>query len=450
VSDKSIRKVLIFLTKCTLQGPMKLEKRFLPRRFMAIAAPILSSLIVFSSPTVAQNSSTRILILPFTSLETDDASEMLASDLFHIFIDTFDERPEIDVAGDHSAPLTDKSFSSKDMRAEGEKANVNWVMAGELQGGTENWVLFLRVMDPKDSTARQFSVSGTSTYDLVQTVQDWVKKNLEFLTTTDPAIRAQKEAEIDQNNAISYYKQARRLKGNDTNTINKKIDLLQKAIDLAPGFISAYQSLGFAYQQIQNYTAALDAYDMAVQIKPTYSLAHYNMGTVYQALRDWDKAAKAYTKAIEVKPDYKEAWFNLAWVMKYNDKGREYGDGFDADSVEACLIHLLKIDPNFMRTYTALGNLYMHVGRLQEAKDIVEESISQDKNYADGWYTLAILNDDYIGNYPDAINCYEKYIALKGQRSTGARNRINYLKSKMAAQDSLKEFQSQQQSSLSK
>jgi hypothetical protein len=51
------------------------------------------------------------------------------------------------------------------------------------------------------------------------------------------------------------------------------------------------------------------------------------------------------------------------------------------------------------------------------------------------------LNDDYLGDYPTAISCYEKYIALKGQRSPGARNRIAFLKQKMANQGVIRESQ---------
>jgi tetratricopeptide (TPR) repeat protein len=422
---------------------MKLGKQFLSSGIAAISVLIALPLIILSNPTIAENSPTRILILPFSSLETDDASELLASDLFHIFLDTFDENTEFEAVGDHSKPLTEDTFGDDEMQSAGAEAEVNWVLAGELQGDPQNWELFLRVMDPAEGTAHQFSVSGTNTYGLGDAVSKWVQENTVFLTTTDPDVRAQKEAEIIQRNAVNYYKRARQLKGNDPDTVNEKIALLQKAIELVPGFISAYQSLGYAYQQLKNYTAALDAYDMAVQIKPTYSLAHYNMGTVYQALRDWDKAAKAYTKAIEARPDYKEAWFNLAWVMKYNEEGREYGEGFDADSVEACLTHLIEIKPDFLRTYTALANLYMHTGQLQEANDVVQTALERDQDFIDGWYTLAILNDDYLGDYPTAISYYEKYIALNGQRSPGARNRIKYLEQKMAAQDSTQDSLSQ-------
>jgi len=399
--------------------------------------------VLYAAP--ADNPAPRLLILPFVPLETGEASQLMTSDLFHIFVDTFSGKPGIEVLGDHAHPMTTKSYSDEDMQAEGTNTGVDWVLAGELQGGPHNWELFLRIMDPKDGITRPSSIKGINTYQMVESVDDWIQRNMVFLTTTDSTVRAQKEGEINQESAVNYYKQARRLTGDDPKTLNQKIDLLQKAIDLMPGFVSAYLSLGYAYQQLRNYDAALDAYQTAIQIKPTYDKAYYDMGTVYQDLSKWAEAAKAYTKAIELNPKYREAWFNLAWVMKYNANNQEYGEGFDVDSVEHCLRKIIEFDPSWLKAYVGLGNLYMHTDELEKAKSTLEEAIRRDDRFEEGWYTLSILYDNYIHDYPAAIDCYERYIELGGHRAPGARNRIAYLQQQIALQDSLSKLNSQPQ-----
>jgi len=383
------------------------------------------------------------MILPFAPLETGEASQLMTSDLYHIFVDTFGGKPGIEVAGDHSHPMASESYSDEDMRMEGTNAGVDWVLAGELQGDPHNWELFLRVMDPKDGVARPSSIKGIDTYQMVETVDNWIQRNLVFLTSTDSTVRAEKEGEINQESGFNYYKQARRLTGDDPKTLNQKIDLLQKAIELVPGFVSAYLSLGYTYQKLRNYDAALDAYQTAIQINPTYDKAYYDMGTVYQELGKWSTAAEAYTKAVQFNSKYREAWFNLAWVMKYNANNQEYGDGFDADSVEHCLRRIIEFDPSWLKAYVGLGNLYMNTDQLEKAKRILEEAVQKDDRFEEGWYTLSILYDNFIHDYPAAIDCYERYIEIGGHRAPGARNRIAYLQQQIALQDSLSRLNSE-------
>ena len=421
-------------------------KKTLTRNFTARLSVIIIVALLAASlyADTAEDQTIQILILPFTSLGTTESSVSLAADLYRAFWDAFDCEQQLESIGDLDNPITGTTFTDDDLLTQGKNANVNWVIAGELQGEPVGWELFFRIMDPQEAIPRYSSAKGYNPHDLIDIAEKWVKDNLEFLTITDLQARAQKEEELSVQEAVDLYKQARKLKGKDQETIERKIAMLEKAVEIHPGFTSAYQSLGYVYQQQGRYQEALDAYQLAVETKPTYHIAYYNIGTVYQKMRNYDAAADAYRTATKLNPKYREAWFNLASVLKFNHEGMEYGDGFDARGVEDALLKALEADTTFLGSYVSLGIFYQKTQQYQASKEAYEEALRRNENYQLAWYNLALLYDSFLQDFPMAIHAYERYIDLGGQRAPGARNRIAALEKKLTMQDSIKRAEKNQ------
>ncbi len=401
---------------------------------IALAAILLR---LFSPASADATSNVRLLILPFTLLESNQTTRILASDLHRAFRDCIDGETGFSLVGDVADPVTDQTLTNDEIRDEGYRTSAHWVIAGELQGDPANWELFLRLIAPEDGTTRTSSIKGNDRNPPEEYAELWIENHREFLQITDPKARAEKMKEFRHQEALNLFYQARKLTNTDPETLNRKVALLEKAIENDPEFTSAYQNLGLSYHQSKNYPKAIEIYQAAIDLKPDFYQVHYNMGTVYQDMREWGLAAQSYRRAVENKPDYGEAWYNLSMVLAYNEDGEKYGEGYDGEGIVQALHNSLKHNPKFLRAYIGLGNHYREIGDFERARESYDEALSKNQNYAEAWLNRAYLYDNYVHDYPEAIECYRRYIELGGPRSPGATNRIKTLEQKMAIQDSL-------------
>lgn len=88
---------------------------------------------------------------------------------------------------------------------------------------------------------------------------------------------------------------------NVDNTL-KRIELLEKAVQLDPQLTRAWQNLGSEYIANRQYAKAVEALDQAIRLNPDYSIAHYNRARAFEALGKLQEALGDYTKAIQLKP----------------------------------------------------------------------------------------------------------------------------------------------------
>lgn len=410
-------------------------QHYIPKITAVILTVILLQ-VIFITPADA-TTSVQLLILPFISLESNENVRLLTIDLHRAFQNCLGGETGFSLVGDPENHITDLSLTNDEIREEGNRTSAHWVIAGELQGDPTNWELFLRLIAPIDSTTRTSSIKGNNRHPAEEYAELWIEKHREILQLTDPDARTEKMRELRHQEALELFYQARKLTNIDTETLNRKVALLEQAIEKDPKFTSAYQNLGLAYQQLKNFPNAIEIYQAAIELKPDFYQVHYNLGTTYQDMQNWHLAAQSYRRAAEIKPDYSEAWFNLSMVLAYNKDGKKYGEGFDGAGVEAALQNSLKYNPKFLRAYIGLGNYYREIGDFEHAREAYDKALSQNPNYADAWLNRAYLFDTYIQDYPEAIKCFQRYIDLGGERSPGAKNRIKTLEHKMAVQDSL-------------
>ena len=88
----------------------------------------------------------RILLLPFVSLTADDDTRQLIHELYRTLYDAIDCQSDLECTGDLDNPITETTVENDEMRSQGETAQVDWVIAGELQGKSSGWELFLRIL----------------------------------------------------------------------------------------------------------------------------------------------------------------------------------------------------------------------------------------------------------------------------------------------------------------
>jgi len=91
-------------------------------------------------------------------------------------------------------------------------------------------------------------------------------------------------------------------------TDNVKSDLKEQA--------RLYRSQGLQLQRIGKLDEALSLYQKAVQLDPRFIVAYNDMGIIYEAKGMPEQAEKSYLKAIELEPGYLSSYSNLALLYE--------------------------------------------------------------------------------------------------------------------------------------
>jgi tetratricopeptide (TPR) repeat protein len=120
----------------------------------------------------------------------------------------------------------------------------------------------------------------------------------------------------------------------------KAIDFFEKATKVDPNYSDAYNNLGFAYEKLGRFDAAIPFYKKAIS-NLTYSTpekAYISLGNAYYRLGKYEDALFSYKEAIKRVPNMALPYMRMA--LCYNALGR-YGDASSA------MTHAITLDPAY-------------------------------------------------------------------------------------------------------
>lgn len=160
------------------------------------------------------------------------------------------------------------------------------------------------------------------------------------------------EARVQQ--AFVEFQQAYQLNPDDKEVLNaigyvyliyfdetaKAIDFFEKATKVDPNYSDAYNNLGFAYEKLGRFDAAIPFYKKAVS-NLTYSTpekAYISLGNAYYRLGKYEDALYSYKEALKRAPNMGLPYMRMA--LCYNAMGR-YGDASSA------MTYAITLDPAF-------------------------------------------------------------------------------------------------------
>jgi type IV pilus assembly protein PilF len=120
----------------------------------------------------------------------------------------------------------------------------------------------------------------------------------------------------------------------------KAIDFFEKATRIDPSYSDANNNMGFAYEKLGRYDAAISYYEKAVDnlTYQTPEKAYISMGNSYYRLGKFEEALHSYKEAIKRAPNLSIPYMRMA--LCYNAMGR-YGDASTA------LTYGIKLDPAY-------------------------------------------------------------------------------------------------------
>jgi len=107
------------------------------------------------------------------------------------------------------------------------------------------------------------------------------------------------------------------------------VEQYQKAIELKPDFVEAYNRLGNLLVRLNRYEEAEKAYTRAIEIAPKQAHLYNNLGFCYSLQRRWDEAEKMFTQAVTLNPTFARAHVNLAMVLAQQERFDEAFNHFE-------------------------------------------------------------------------------------------------------------------------
>ncbi len=159
-------------------------------------------------------------------------------------------------------------------------------------------------------------------------------------------------------------------------------------------------NMGLFYQKQREYARAFEAYQRAVELNPFHVEAYNNLGILYKEVGDLDKAIQHFRKAFGVDPNYEKAYNNLGVALIRQGQLEEAADAFE---------RALTLNPRNLESYTNLGVIYRRQNRIPEAIRAFETALAINPEHAETHYNVALLFEAQ-GRIPEAITHYQRFV----------------------------------------
>lgn len=202
-----------------------------------------------------------------------------------------------------------------------------------------------------------------------------------------------------------------------------------------PELINARTLLGDMFRAEGDYKAALEQYEVVVKLDPYSSSSYYRLGLAYQFLERFLEAKNAYLKALEIKPSDADTSMNLGLVclalgdlpaaMQYTKAATELGPtnpdalanhGVVLDAVgdhvgaQRAFLGSLELSGDKPSTLLNLAQSYLAQARGPQAQEILERLLKS----SDSAIARKRLGDAHAlqGHASDAVAQYEVALRL--------------------------------------
>jgi adenylate cyclase len=172
----------------------------------------------------------------------------------------------------------------------------------------------------------------------------------------------------------------------------------EKAINLKPGFASAYERYALFLAVLVRQDEALRIMLRASELDPLSPSVNTGVGRIYHFAGKFDEALEQYNKTLEMYPDYVEAVY--ARGLSYSQMGM-------FDQAISDFNKAIELSNGRLMIIASLGNTYGSARLNEEAYNIYEQlnNLSKDR-YVSPFYFAVI--DASIGNYEKAIDLLYK------------------------------------------
>jgi protein O-GlcNAc transferase len=283
----------------------------------------------------------------------------------------------VNVKSDHL-----KKASATDLTSILERG-LHYHQQGDLELAEKNYRDILDVM-PKNANALH----------LLGVLSNQMQDHPAAIDLITRAIQIAPDQPIFHNNLGNAYR--------DGGCCEQAIACYQKALQIKPDLVETYINMGIAYHQLADFDRAVSAYQKAIQLKPNSAEACYNLGNTFKEQGLLDEAVSCYRQATAFNPMLVEAFYNQANILE--SKAR-------FDEAVACLKHCIQFKPDWAEAHSNLGNLSKQLGFIDDAIFYCQKAIQIKPELDEAHINLGNAFKDQ-GSFDNAIDCYRKALRI--------------------------------------
>ncbi len=192
------------------------------------------------------------------------------------------------------------------------------------------------------------------------------------------------------------------LAANERGDNHRALELIERALDIAPGVGEMHGNLGLVLQDLGRLDEAVERFERAISLNPDFAEGHNNLGLVQQDLGRLDDAIASFERALDVNPQFAEVHSNLGNVQKL--QGR-LGDA------AANLCKAIEIAPDFAEAHNNLGSVRQEQDRPEDAIACYRKALSINPDLADAHGNLGFALME-SGNLTEALAGLRNAVAL--------------------------------------
>jgi predicted O-linked N-acetylglucosamine transferase (SPINDLY family) len=225
------------------------------------------------------------------------------------------------------------------------------------------------------------------------------------------------------------------------------LDLIDRAIEVAPGDASAHNYRGLALKSLGETDASFASYRRAIELDEAHAEAHSNLGNLHRDHGRLDTALACYERAVRVRPDYAQGHYNRAVVLaelgRWPDSLAAYdraielnGNHAEAHSNRGTVLQALgrlqdalgsfdraiALNARLAQAHANRGNVLRSLDRLEEALASCQRAIQLNQDFAEAHMNLGNVLTD-LRRWDAALTGYDKAIALRDNFSEAHCNR---------------------------
>jgi tetratricopeptide (TPR) repeat protein len=173
--------------------------------------------------------------------------------------------------------------------------------------------------------------------------RDWARPELEKLAQSSPR------------NALYPYWLARL--DYDDLQFGAAVAKLQKAIQLDPNFMKAYDNLGLCYEALGNHDEAVRTYQDAIRLNrqknPSSPWPPLNLGALLIKLGRLEEAESILKESLRYDPKFPQAHYQMGVLLEKQEK--------DSEAIQE-LNQAVALDPSYPEPHYVLGRIYRRLG----------------------------------------------------------------------------------------
>ncbi|MCW6034713.1 tetratricopeptide repeat protein [Spirulina subsalsa FACHB-351] len=137
----------------------------------------------------------------------------------------------------------------------------------------------------------------------------------------------------------------------------------------------AYFELGWALEQGERWTEAVEAYQKAIEINPQLAFAHSRLGYTLFRLEDYDQAQVALERALDLNPELVWAYYDLGYLFTWIHQANLAFPLFRQVIEFHTALQPFGEDDKDAIVYQMIGDVFMEQGTFAPAAQAYEQAI---------------------------------------------------------------------------